>query len=193
MPQRSRKTSSRRAAKRQLIGPAAVRVIGDALSGAVFDGSGKFRYSLWRRWDGELPRLCFIMLNPSTADDVYNDPTIARCVSFARRWQFGSLDVVNVFAYRATDSSRLSRVKDPVGPLNDEYILKAAASSDQIVLAWGNIARLDDRHAEVLDLLPECSNLYCFGTTKLGQPRHPLYVRNEAPLLRFIRRVPTKE
>src|SRR5579862_6473284 len=123
MPLRSRKTSSRRAAK--LTGRAAVLSIGDPLSGAVFDHSGKFRYSLWRHWDDELPRVCFIMLNPSTADDLHNDPTIARCVSYAKRWRFGSLEVVNAFAYRATDPSKLARVRDPIGPLNDQYILKA--------------------------------------------------------------------
>jgi len=165
----------------------AVQEMGDVASGAVFDSSGKFRYSLWRQWDNERPRLCFIMLNPSTADDAHNDPTIARCVSYARRWRFGSLEVVNAFAYRATDPTKLARVRDPVGPLNDGYILKAVRASAQVVLAWGNHALLDDRHAEVVDLLAERADIYCFGITKLGQPRHPLYVRNEAPLLPFTR------
>lgn len=131
------------------------------------------------------------MLNPSTADEIDNDPTIARCVSFARRWGFGALEAVNVFAYRATDSSRLARSRDPVGPLNDEYILRSVNSSQQIVLAWGNHALLQDRHSQVLDLLPDEQQLYCFGTTKFGQPRHPLYVRNEAPLQPFTRQART--
>ena len=156
---------------------------GDTTSGAIFDSTGKFRYLLWRRWDETLPSLCFIMLNPSTADDIANDPTIARCVGFARRWQFGSVTVANAFAYRATDSARLYRVRDPVGPLNDEHILTAAGKSDKIVVAWGNHALLRERHLRMFSLLKDHAPVWCFGQTKFGQPRHPLYVRNDAELV----------
>src|SRR5437868_14686902 len=83
---------------------------------AIFDPTGMYRYSLLREWCADSPRVAFIMLNPSTADDRKDDPTIRRCIGFAHSWGFGVLEVVNLFAYRATDSSKLPGGDDPVGP-----------------------------------------------------------------------------
>jgi hypothetical protein len=158
---------------------------GDETSGMFLDNSHRFRYHLWRLWDEQAPRLCFIMLNPSTADHKKNDPTIARCVSFARDWHYGSLDVINLFAWRATDSSSLRKVKDPVGPLNDQIIMNVCERADSIVVAWGNHGALYERHMQVLELIPRRLKPLCFGVTDRGQPRHPLYVAGATPLSAF--------
>lgn len=160
--------------------------VGDGNSGAVFDRRRQFRYHLWRVWDKRRPRVCFLMLNPSAADESRNDPTIARCVSFARSWNFGALHVVNAFAYRTHDSSLLSKVRDPVGPANDRFIYDVVQQTDMLVLAWGNHGAICDRDAEVITMLPEWVTLYCLGMTKQGQPRHPLYVPGDAKPVRFI-------
>src|SRR5947209_16246810 len=104
---------------------------------AIFDSTGTYRYSLWRQWSTDCPPVAFIMLNPSTADDRKDDPTIRRCIGFARAWGFGALEVVNLFAYRATDWSKLLEVDDPVGPENDDYIVQAVERCPCVVAAWG--------------------------------------------------------
>jgi hypothetical protein len=156
-----------------------------ATSGAVFDRTGKYRYHLWRRWDPRLPGVCFVMLNPSTADHVHNDPTITRCVRFAQTWGFGGVDIVNLFAYRSTDSSMLAKVKNPVGVRNDKVIVTVVSEHKCAVLAWGNHGRLNDRGNEVLELIAGKSELLCFGTTAHGQPKHPLYLRNDSQTVTF--------
>ena len=88
-------------------------------TGADFDPTGVYRYSLWREWDARAPAVAFVMLNPSTADAGKDDPTIRRCASFARSWGYGSLEVVNLFAYRASEPKRLRQTPDPIGPAND--------------------------------------------------------------------------
>ncbi len=150
--------------------------------GAVFDVRRDYRYLLWRRWDDSLPGLCFVMLNPSTADEQKNDPTIARCEGFARRWGFGRLDVVNAFAYRATESAALAKANNPVGELADQYIKEAVNRNEKLVLAWGNWGALNDRHLEMRDLIGARA-AYGFGVTKQFQPKHPLYLRNDSGLL----------
>ncbi len=95
-------------------------------TGADFDGTGAYRYSLWREWDSRRPIVAFVMLNPSTADAAKDDPTIRRCASFARSWGYGSLEVVNLFAYRASEPKRLRQTPDPIGPANDDYLVDAA-------------------------------------------------------------------
>jgi hypothetical protein len=154
--------------------------------GAVFDPRRKYRYLLWRQWDKELPKLCWVMLNPSTADEQHNDPTISRCVGFAKRWGFGSMKVVNAFAYRATDSNELKRVRDPIGRQADEYIQEALASADKVVVAWGNWGTLLDRHLALNEMLSSSDlDVSCFGITNLKQPKHPLYLRNDSDLVPY--------
>lgn len=153
--------------------------------GAIFDASGMYRYSLWRAWYIDHPRVGFIMLNPSTADERRNDPTIQRCIEFARAWQFGSVEVVNLFAYRTTDARELIRVEEPVGEENDRFIDKAIEGCSTIVVSWGTKGRLLGRDRQVLQLLVGKQNVYCLGVTKDGHPRHPLYVRGDTRLVPF--------
>jgi hypothetical protein len=143
--------------------------------GACFDPTGTYRYSLWRSWAGGA-RLVFIMLNPSTADAHRNDPTIHRCIRLAQRWGYGSLEVVNLFAYRTPDPRNLKKIPDPIGPENDAYLCMAAARAERVLLAWGNWGSLHQRDCQVLNLLPPETDLCCLGVNRTGQPRHPLYV-----------------
>ncbi len=123
------------------------------------------------------------MLNPSTADETENDPTVRRCIGFAQEWKCGSLEVVNIFAYRSTDPKKLEKVPDPVGPDNDNSILKAAHRADIVVAAWGTWGRVQDRGEAVRRLLESC-DVHHLGLTKAGYPKHPLYLRADTkPIL----------
>ncbi len=155
-------------------------------SGAVFDKTNIYRYTLWREWFPDHPRLTFIMLNPSTADAQRNDPTISRCIAFAQRWGFGALEVVNLFAYKATNSCELLKVANPIGDENDRFLTQVLARSSCIVAAWGTKGTLLDRDKHVLQLLAQWQNVYCLGATKEGHPRHPLYVKGDTGLLPFV-------
>jgi len=121
------------------------------------------------------------MLNPSSATEAVDDPTIRRVAGFSRRWGFGSAVVVNLFALRSTNPAAIALHPDPVGPENDASIVGAAATADQMVVAWGNHGAVSNpatgavRHTEVAALLPDVTPL-CLGVTALGQPRHPLYM-----------------
>lgn len=149
---------------------------------ARLSACGRYRYELTRRWaDG--PTVLWIMLNPSTADAAEDDPTIRRCIGFSKRDGFGSLTVVNLYAYRATDPKALFAVADPEGPENWWHIQRAVRSSDAVVFAWGAIQGPTDRHVwHGGALIP---SPLCLGVTKAGHPRHPLYVRGDQPLIPF--------
>ena len=145
--------------------------------GAVIDKTGFYRYSLWREWDIDKSKIVFIMLNPSKADASMDDPTLRRCISFAKSWDYGSLIVVNLFAFRTASPLELKKVDDPVGKQNDRYLKKAIKSADQVVVAWGNNGKLMQRDRLVLELLSKHNiQPHCLGITKSGYPRHPLYV-----------------
>lgn len=152
----------------------------DDRSGAEFSSCRRYRYRLWRRW-GDGPWVCWIMLNPSTATATEDDPTIRRCISFSKRWGCGSLDVVNLFAFRSTDPAALKNEDDPVGPENNAAILKSVDRAALVVAAWGVHGTLDGRDARVKALLS--GRLQCLGTTKEGHPRHPLYVAGSTALV----------
>ncbi len=154
---------------------------GTVESGAIFDKQEKYRYLLWRQWisDQSVARsatVLFIMLNPSTADEMKNDPTIARCAQLSKLWGFERAEIVNLFAFKATQPQVLKRASDPVGPDNDQFILDAAQRADCIIAAWGNHGTLLQRDEEVLRLIRERHRIWCFGKTKVGAPKHPLYL-----------------
>lgn len=151
--------------------------IDDLEYGAIFDVSGTYRYSLWRSWSPYHPRIAFILLNPSTANEHKNDPTIRRCISFAQSWNFGSIEVVNLFAYRTTDYRELFKANEPIGAENNRFLMQALERCSTIVLGWGARGTFQNRDRQVMSFLAERTNLYCLGTTKNGQPRHPLYVK----------------
>jgi hypothetical protein len=139
--------------------------------GATFSADRRYRYRLWRRWDRTRPVVAFVMLNPSTADARHDDPTIRRCVGFARRWGHGGIEVVNLFAYRATNPRALRTVRDPVGPDNRRHIRGALRRAALVIVAWG--AGADG------SLLAELVGARCLGLTRAGRPRHPLYLRRD--------------
>jgi hypothetical protein len=147
-------------------------------SGATFDPTGTYRYHLWREWDRSLPAVTFVMLNPSTAGAECDDPTLRRCLGFARSWGYGRLEVLNLFAYCTTSPSGLLSAADPEGPENRKW-LKGLSRSRAVVAAWGNVVPRLVRQFPVGKHPP----MRCLGTTALGQPRHPLYVPADQPLV----------
>lgn len=157
-------------------------LLGDSGS-AWFSQDRRYRYMLTRRWSDPHAWMTFLMLNPSTADAFADDPTIRRCISFAKREGCGGLDVLNLFAWRATDPKALRECPDPVGPDND-HVIRGHARNSLVVAAWGANGTLRGRSREVAALLAaEGVRLKCLGVTADGSPRHPLYVRADAPLL----------
>jgi len=145
-------------------------------STATFSPCRTYRYSLTRVWDADVPICGFILLNPSTADETANDPTITRCIGFARRWGYGAMLACNIFALRSTDPKGLRTVDDPVGPGNDRAIRRLIGKADLIVAAWGGHGRYLDRGARVRAMLP--GDAVCLGVNADGAPKHPLYLRN---------------
>lgn len=143
---------------------------------ASFSACGTYRYELWRELgsllesDGKGTCL-FIMLNPSTADTTLNDPTISRCIKFARRWGYSFLAVGNLYAFRSSDPSVLRKATDPVGPDNDYYLGKLASEADLIVAAWGTNPS-QSRVADVISCIDR--DIHCLGVTNDGSPKHPL-------------------
>jgi hypothetical protein len=153
------------------------------VSGAWISTNGIYRYRLWRCWDDSARFMVFVMLNPSTADAETDDPTIRRCIGFAKREGCGGIEVVNLYALRATKPVHLLDHPDPEGPQN--CMAWAEALYDEptpiVVAAWGA--------GSAMDGLPESKALrgaspdwLCLGTTKTGAPRHPLYVGSFVPL-----------
>jgi len=124
----------------------------------------------------------FVGLNPSTADENEDDPTVRRCIGFGRKWNCGGLILVNLFAYRSTDPASLLEADNPIGPSNDTYILASARAAGLIVLAWGTRGGFLDRDQHVLSLLP---GAHCLGITKEGHPKHPLYVAGKTRVRPF--------
>jgi hypothetical protein len=159
---------------------------------AVISPCGKYRYLLERKWSIGLPCVTWIMLNPSTADAEKDDPTIRRCIGFSKAWGYGSLYVVNLFAWRATDPSELKRVLRPVGPENDHYIGRAAANCKEIVAAWGAHGSFQDRDKVVLNLLKGFGITALSLTTK-GSPGHPLYLAADAKRIAWIAEAPESD
>ncbi len=150
---------------------------------ALFSNDRKYRYVLTRQWDETLPVLVYVLLNPSTADETTNDPTISRCIDIARYNGFGGISVMNLFAYRATEPCDLKKGCDPVGPDNDRY-LKEISDDQKIVVAWGNHGAFMDRSKEVLKVL-EGKNLWCVAKNASGEPKHPLYVKTATHFIPF--------
>lgn len=147
--------------------------------GAVFGAGGRYRYSLTRRWAEKGPTVAFVLLNPSTADAHRDDPTIRRCIGFARGWGFAALEVVNLFAFRSTQPAGLRAAPDPVGPENDHYLVAALRRAPHALAAWGVHGGLLGRADAVLALAARHRRrLQCLDVTKAGFPRHVLYLRS---------------
>lgn len=147
----------------------------------VFSECRLFRYTLWRQWDlTNSTYVMFIGLNPSTADEKLDDPTIRRCIQYAKDWGFGALCMTNLFAYRATEPIKMKSYPNPVGPENDRWLVACAREAGVVVAAWGNNGQFLGRNEEVMNLL---DHLHCLRITKERQPEHPLYLpKNAVPV-----------
>ncbi len=161
-------------------------------SGAVFSKCQKYRYALWRRTGGSMAPVLFIMLNPSTADGSKDDPTIRRCIQFAKDWDHSYMIVVNLFAYRSTDPKKLKKVQDPEGPDNSMWINKMAKVSCLVMAAWGANGSLHEQDKHVMSMVDTSwTQVKALGFTKSGLPRHPLYMPKN-PKLHSYSMKPTK-
>ncbi|MFV8818809.1 DUF1643 domain-containing protein [Haliea sp. E17] len=149
-----------------------------AASGAAFSRCRHYRYALWRTWDARRPYAMIIGLNPSTADATHNDPTVTRCIGFARDWGYGGLYVLNLFAFRATLPADLKREPRPVGPANTRWLKKIGRDAGIVVAAWGNDGQHLNRASAVRALFPD---LYCIKMNRSGEPAHPLYLQRGLP------------
>lgn len=130
-----------------------------------------YRYTLSRTWDSTKPTVLFIGLNPSIADENIDDPTITRCINFAKDWGYGTLLMANLFAFRSTYPKEIYLIDNPIGKDNDYYILECVKQSDLIIACWGNNGTHMDREKIIKELVP---NLYCLQKNKNGTPHHPL-------------------
>lgn len=152
---------------------------------AEFSPCRTYRYALTRRWAATGPVATFVMLNPSTADAFTVDPTVRRCLGFARAWGCAGLTVLNAFALRSTDPKALTGHPDPVGPDNDATIRRYLIVTDggPVIAAWGadRAVRAHQRDTVLCALVREFTGgvLQCLGTTAAGAPRHPLYMRGD--------------
>ncbi len=148
---------------------------------AVFSDCGAYRYSLCRTWDRNLPAIMFLMLNPSTADEKANDPTIERCERRARAMGYGTLLVGNIFAYRSTDPGALYSHPAPEGKDNDAYLLESAKHAKTVICGWGTHGALHDRGERVRKMLDQSGiKTHALALNKNGSPKHPLYVAYSA-------------
>lgn len=145
----------------------------EMLRSAEFSPCRLYRYKLWRIWDSSLPYAQFIGLNPSTADETNDDPTVRRCINYAAQWGYGGLCMTNIFAYRATDPRDMKAVAEPVGPGNDAALVEVASKAGVVVAAWGTHGSHMLRGIEVCKLIPD---LHVLKLTRDGFPAHPLYL-----------------
>lgn len=153
-------------------------------AGAIISQCGRYRYSLSRAWADGRGMMTFVMLNPSTADASLDDPTIRRCIGFAKREGLGSLRVVNLFGLRSADPSALAEADDPTGPENWRYVGEAMDDAETIVCAWG-AHPFASKNSYSLQMTAGKMRMVCLGKTKGGHPRHPLYVPSAQPLEPF--------
>lgn len=154
-----------------------------AFQPASFSPCRTWRYRLERRWD-DGPLCGFILLNPSTADETKDDPTIRRCIGFAKSWGFGGLVLGNIFALRSTDPKALYGHHDPVGAENDGYLARLTAEARTIVCGWGVHGAHQERGVAVLNLLRgRCAAPMALKVTSGGHPGHPLYIAASTPLV----------
>lgn len=149
----------------------------DAASTANYSDCERYRYDLTRIWDADGRKVAFVMLNPSTATEVQNDPTVERCERRARTLGYGAFRVCNIFAWRDTDPKKMRKAADPVGPFNDQAIIDACHWADTVVCAWGTHGEHLQRGQAVEALMRGTEKpLYHLGLSKAGHPKHPLYI-----------------
>jgi hypothetical protein len=153
---------------------------------AAFSIDRTYRYGLTRRW-APGPTACWVMLNPSTADAFREDATSRRVAAFTRRFgSFGALVIVNLYALRSTKPDALWTHPDPLGPLGEQFLRSNANSRTLTIAAWGAHGARNGRGQQVADMLADAGlRVWCLGTTANGQPKHPLYVKGDTPLVPY--------
>lgn len=155
-------------------------------SDARISDCGTYRYLLRRTWDHKKLRALFVMLNSSTATAEVDDPTIRSCIRLAKENGFGSFEVVNLFAFRSPDPVALAMAESPIGPDNDKIIEVAIARCDICICAWGAHRFAEQRGKEVRSMIrAQRPAVFCFGVTKAGFPKHPLYIKSGTQLETF--------
>jgi len=161
---------------------------GNRNSGAIFSRDGHYRFELWRNW-GTGKKLAFIGLNPSTADEIRSDPTVTRCINYAKRDGYGGMVMLNIFALRSTDPTRLlDNDIDPVGADNDRAIRKWLKRHPDVlaVACWGNHRSIGSRGVEIVTMAHRLLHpLRCLGLNQNGSPKHPLYLRGDTEIRLF--------
>lgn len=153
---------------------------------AIISMCQQYRYELGRDFvlNANNPAI-FCMLNPSTADDQIDDPTIKRCMQFAKDNGHDSLKVVNLYAYRSANPKNLWLTEDPIGAENDSHLYNLFSKHKKIICAWGANAKIE-RVIEIYQMLQQLNvEMYCLGTTKAGMPKHPLYIKSDQKFLEF--------
>lgn len=144
------------------------------IKGAELSPCRRYRYALWRVWDESKPTVMFIGLNPSTADETIDDPTLIRCINFAKAWGYGGVYTANLFAYRATKPKDLLKRKRVVGKENNHWLQTLASKVEIIIAAWGNDGTYQNRAQQVKELI---GPLHYLKMNKSGEPAHPLYLK----------------
>lgn len=154
------------------------------IKSAIISEDKVYRYILMRVWDSSKPRCLFICLNPSTADESKDDPTVRRCIGFAKEWGFGSLAIGNVFALRATSPKELLGHRDPAGIENGAHLSALKVACDEYIMAWGAHSIVTTSLSlQVTKLFP---NPKCLGVNKDGSPKHPLYLPKNSKRIAYI-------
>jgi hypothetical protein len=143
------------------------------IKSAYISSDNQYRYKLFRSWDETKPTIMFVMLNPSTADSEYDDPTIRRVINFSKSWGYGSLHVVNLYAFRSTNPKELKNIEDPIGKDNIFHIQSLIGLVEKVIYAWG----YNEKEPKWLyDLV---HTPYCIDISKKGIPKHPLYLKKD--------------
>jgi len=158
-------------------------------SGAMLSDDKRYRWKLWRFWGEEQKHIAFIGLNPSTADEKDDDPTIRRCIGFAKKWGYSGIFMLNLFGLRSTDPKSIYQSIEPIGQYNTGSIITVIASNSviEVVICWGNHGKHLNQGRSMINLLHQrCPNkIKHFGFTKTGEPKHPLYLPSNLPLLKL--------
>ena len=144
------------------------------ISTAEFSPCRIWRYQLKRQWQEGDRFVSFIGLNPSTADESKNDPTVTRCVNYATEWGYDGMFMLNIFAYRATDPKDMKAFQSPIGEYNDAWLKKTVKESEVAIACWGTHGSYMNRGKAVVSMIPD---LKCLKITKAGHPSHPLYLK----------------
>ena len=154
-------------------------------STASYSDCELYRYSLKRVWQPDKKKVTFVLLNPSTATEQKNDPTVERCERRARTLGFGAFLVCNIFAWRDTKPKTMKLSIDPIGPNNDKAISDGCKWADTVICAWGTHGSHLNRGSKVLALIGK-KNLYHLGLTKDGSPKHPLYISYKQKPIKWV-------